>query len=72
MIWKEKRLKPKIETTKVKDGYENICETCEDWGEKCESCNVSVPVETEFEEVEVTMAQFSIYGIPTGSPYEIK
>lgn len=71
ITWKEQRLVPIIETTRVVDGYDNPCETCEDWGYKCESCNVSVPITCDFEIKEVTMCQMTMCGIPIGTPYEL-
>lgn len=71
ITWKEQRLVPIIETTRVVNGYDNPCETCEDWGYKCESCNVSVPITCDFEIKEVTMCQMTMCGIPIGTPYEL-
>lgn len=71
--WKEKRLVPKDGATHVKEGYDNPCETCEQWGEACESCDVSVPlVVDEYEEIEITMRQMTLCGIPVGYPYEVR
>lgn len=72
ITWKEQRLVPIIETTRVVEGYDNPCETCENWGDKCESCNVSVPITCDFEIKEVTMCQMTMCGIPIGTPYEVK
>lgn len=69
--WKEKRVIPKIETVHIVDGYDNPCESCEEWGEKCEFCDVSVPLTSDYEIKEVTMVQMIMYGIPIGSPYEV-
>lgn len=71
ITWKEKRLVPKIETVHIADGYDNTCESCEEWGEKCEFCNVFVPLTSDYEVKEVTMAQMTICGIPVGTPYEV-
>ena len=71
ITWKEQRLVPIIDTTRVVDGYDNPCETCEDWGYKCESCNVCVPITCDFEIKEVTMCQMTMCGIPVGRPYEV-
>ena len=71
ITWKEQRLVPIIETTRVVEGYDNPCETCENWGDKCESCNVSVPITCNFEIKEVTMCQMTMCGIPIGTPYEL-
>lgn len=72
IVWKEQRLAPIIETTHVLEGYDNPCEACEDWGEKCESCNVCVPITCDFDFVEVTMGQVVCCGIPIGYPFEVK
>ena len=32
ITWKEQRLVPIIETAHILEGYDNPCETCEDWG----------------------------------------
>lgn len=71
ITWKEQRLVPIIDTTRVVEGYDNPCETCENWGDKCESCNVSVPITCDFEIKEVTMCQMTMCGIPIGTPYEL-
>ena len=71
ITWKEQRLVPIINTTRVVEGYDNPCETCENWGDKCESCNVSVPITCDFEIKEVTMCQMTMCGIPIGTPYEL-
>ena len=68
--WKESRLVPIIETVHVLEGYDNPCETCEDWGEKCECCDVCVPLTCDFEVKEVTMRQITMCGVPIGTPYE--
>lgn len=72
ITWKERRLVPIIETVHIVDGYDNPCETCEDWGEKCEFCDVCVPITSDFEFKEVTMGQMLICGVPVGEPYEVK
>lgn len=71
ITWKEKRIVPKIETIRILNGYDNPCESCEEWGEKCEFCDVSVPLAADYEIKEVTMAQMTMYGIPIGHPYEV-
>lgn len=73
IMWNETRLLPDINTTHVLDGCENTCESCEEWGEKCETCNVSVPIvcDSGLHAEQVTMAQMTICGIPVGSPYEV-
>lgn len=71
ITWKEQRLVPIIDTTHVVEGYDNPCETCKNWGDKCESCNVSVPITCDFEIKEVTMCQMTMCGIPIGTPYEL-
>ena len=71
ITWKERRLVPIIDTTHVVEGYDNPCETCENWGDKCESCNVSVPITCDFEIKEATMCQMTMCGIPIGTPYEL-
>ena len=71
ITWKERRIVPKIETVHIIDGYNNLCEFCEDWGEKCELCDVCVPLTSDYEIKEVTMAQMTMYGIPIGTPYEV-
>ena len=72
IAWKEYRLIPIIESTHVVDGYDNPCETCENWGEACESCDVCVPITCDFEVKEVIMRQFLMCGIPVGIPWEEK
>jgi len=68
-IRKEKILVPNMDTVHVKDGYDNPCDTCEEWGEACESCDVSVPlVADEYEEKTVTIKQLALCGIPFGDP----
>lgn len=71
ITWKEQRLVSIVETSHVVEGYNNLCETCEDWGEKCESCDICVPITCNYEFKEVTMGQMTICGIPVGSSYEI-
>ena len=68
--WTETRLVPVLDTMHVADGYENICESCDQWGVACESCDVSVPIIGEFEAKEVKMCQPTICGIPVGRPYQ--
>lgn len=71
--WKEKRIVPDMNSVHVMDGCENVCEECEDWGEKCETCNVSVPlVADKWEEKEITYTRMTICGIPVGEPYKIE
>jgi hypothetical protein len=72
ITWKEQRLVPIIDTTRVVEGYDNPCETCENWGDKCESCGIFVPIRCDFEIKEVTMCQMTMCGIPIGTPYEVK
>lgn len=72
ITWREKRLFPIVETTHVLEGYDNPCETCESWGEKCEFCNVLVPITCDFESKEVTMGQMLVCGIPVGDPYVVE
>ena len=69
--WKEKRIVPNIETVHILDGYDNPCESCEEWGEKCEFCDVSVPITFDYDIKEVTMIQMTMMGIPVGTPYEV-
>ena len=69
--WREKRIVPKIETVHVLDGYDNPCESCEEWGRKCEFCNAFVPLTSDYEIKEVMMTQMTICGIPVGTPYEV-
>ena len=71
ITWKEYRLVPIIETAHVLDGYDNHCETCESWGEKCETCDACVPITCDFKFKEVTMGQMLMCGIPVGNPYEV-
>lgn len=71
ITWKEQRLVPIVETTRVLEGHDNPCETCENWGYQCESCNVSVPITCDFEIKEVTMRQLLMCGIPVGRPHEV-
>ena len=66
--WKERVLVPKMDSVHVKDGYDNPCETCEEWGESCEFCDAFVPLVSEYEYKEITMEQLTICGIPVGSP----
>ena len=72
ITWREKRLFPIVETVHVIEGYDNLCETCENWGDKCEFCDASVPITCDFEFKEVTMGQMLVCGIPVGDPYEVK
>ena len=71
ITWKEYRMTPIENTVHIIDGYDNPCETCENWGEKCESCNVCVPITSDYEFKEVTMGQMLICGVPVGEPYEM-
>ena len=71
ITWKEHRVAPIIDTVHILDGYDNPCESCEKWGERCEFCDVSVPLTSDYEIKEVTMAQMTMYGIPIGTPYEV-
>lgn len=71
--WKEKYLVPNVDKTHIADGYENTCESCERWGEDCESCDVSIPIVVdEFLVEEKDMTILTCCGIPVGKPYEIK
>ena len=72
VTWKEYRLFPIMDSVHVVEGYDNPCETCENWGYACESCNVSVPVISDFRIKEVTIGQMTICGIPVGNPFEVK
>lgn len=72
MIWKEKVLVPKMDTVHIKDRYDNPCKACEEWGEQCEFCNVSVPLVSEYEYEEITMKQMVICGIPVGCAYMVE
>ena len=72
ITWKEQRLVPIVETAHVIKGCDNPCEACEDWGEKCEFCDICVPLTCDFEVKEVTMGQMLICGVPVGNPYEVK
>ncbi len=71
IIWDEIRYVPDINTAHVLDGHINTCDSCEKWGEECESCNVSVPVTCDIHQRKVTMAQMTICGVPVGLPYEL-
>lgn len=72
VTWKEYRLVPIEDTVHIIDGYANPCEICEDWGDKCETCDAFVPITSDFEFKEVTMGQMLICGVPVGDPYEVK
>lgn len=72
ITWKEYRLVPIIDTAHVVDGFDNPCDTCENWGDACESCDAFVPITSDYEFKEVTMGQMLICGVPVGSPYEVK
>lgn len=72
ITWKEQRFVPIVETSRIIEGYDNPCETCEYWGEKCETCDAFVPITSDYEFKEVTMGQMLICGVPVGSPYEVK
>lgn len=69
--WDEIRYVPDVNTAHVSDGYINICDSCEKWGETCETCNVSVPITCDIHPRKITMAQMAICGVPVGSPYEL-
>lgn len=71
VIWEETKLKPKIETAHIVGEAENVCESCEKWGEACETCNVSIPISCEYSFEKVKMAQDTICGIPVGDPFEL-
>ena len=71
-IYKEYRLEPIMDSVHIKEGYENVCENCPDWGPACETCDAFVPTEIdEFRVKEVIMCQMTIGGIPVGEPYQI-
>lgn len=72
LVWNELRCVPDLEKSHIAEGYDNICSDCDEWGEKCESCAVSVPIECDVHFKEVKMAQMTICGIPVDTPYEIK
>lgn len=70
--WKERYEIPKMDTVHVAEGYDNPCEECEEWGETCEVCRVSVPlVADEYEVFEIEMGVMNLCGIPVGHPYQI-
>ena len=46
ITWKEYYLAPNLDHTHVAEGYENVCEDCEMWGEQCEVCDAFVPLVT--------------------------
>ena len=71
ICWKETRVVPDMNTAHVIEGSEDICSDCEEWGEKCETCNVGVPITCDLHFEQVTMAQMTICGIPVGNPYEV-
>lgn len=61
---------PDMASVRVMEGYENVCEACENWGEACETCDVSVPLVVDrWKEKEITYRQMSICGVPAGEPY---
>lgn len=72
LVWTKLKCVPDIETAHVIEGYEDICSDCDEWGEKCETCNVSIPIACDLHFEEVKMAQMTICGIPVDMPYEIK
>ena len=72
LIWTELKCVPDIETAHVTEGYEDICFDCEEWGDKCETCDTSVPITCDLHFKKVKMAQMTICGIPVDTPYEIK
>lgn len=72
LVWDELKCVPDIETAHVLEGYEDVCSDCEDWGEKCETCDASVPITCDLHFKKVKMAQMTICGIPVDTPYEIK
>ena len=72
ITWKEYIFAPIMETAHVVEGYENVCENCENWGEACETCDAFVPITSDYEFKEVTMGQMLICGIPVGNPYEVQ
>ena len=64
---------PDMSTVHVKEGYENPCDTCPNWGEPCETCDVSVPlVADRWRDKEITYRQMTICGIPAGEPYVVE
>ncbi len=68
--YKRHRIVPDMDSVHVMKGFANPCEECEDWGEACETCGVSVPLVTgRYKVEEVTYAHDSICGIPVGEPY---
>ena len=70
--YKETRKVPDMKSVHVMDGCENPCEECKDWGNKCEDCDVSVPlVADKWKEKEITYRQMTICGIPAGEPYRV-
>lgn len=72
LVWTKLKCVPDIETAHVIEGYEDICSDCEEWGEKCETCDASVPITCDLHFEEAKMSQMTICGIPVGMPYEIK
>lgn len=72
ITWKEHIFAPIMETAHVVEGYENVCENCENWGETCETCDAFVPITSDYEFKKVTMGQMLICGIPVGNPYEVQ
>ena len=71
MAWKERRIYPKLETAHIADGCEDVCSSCENWGEACETCRVCIQVECDFGVKEITMDVVTLCGIPIGTPYEV-
>lgn len=69
---KEMRLVPDMDSMHVMEGYENICEGCENWGEACEACDAFIPVVGNLVLREVTYRQMAICGIPVGEPYPVE
>ena len=70
--WKEYYLVPDLDHTHVAEGYENVCEDCEMWGEQCEVCDAFVPLITDKYNVEeVEYGQIVLCGIPIGHAYEV-
>lgn len=72
MEWTEKRFVPDLNHTKVADGYENVCESCADWGRACETCSACVPlINGRYHVEEQQFVQYTLCGIPVGVPCAI-
>lgn len=71
--YEEVHMVPDMKSVHVMNGQDNPCEECEDWGPKCEKCDVSVPlVADRWEKKETTYRQMTICGIPVGEPYVVE